>query len=224
MESKKCNKCGKTLPVNMFIKNNQKKDGLYPSCKTCLSQIRKKWDHKYNLSDKAKATAHRYYYSEKGQKTKIAYRKAYILTEEQKEKYREAGRNHEKEGRYKDRKKRYDQSPKGKATKAKKDKKYKHTEKGRFTRRKVEIKRKHQITSQNCTITKPEWDAIKERFSHRCAYCNREVKRLEMDHVIPLSKGGAHTKENIVPACRTCNAKKGNREQLPREISVLSGQ
>ena len=37
------------------------------------------------------------------------------------------------------------------------------------------------------------------------------MERLTQDHVIPLSKGGQHIKENIVPACPSCNSKKGNR-------------
>ena len=31
------------------------------------------------------------------------------------------------------------------------------------------------------------------------------------DHVIPISKGGHNTKENIVPACQSCNNKKYNK-------------
>ncbi|MDB4875733.1 MAG: hypothetical protein JWM41_2179 [Gemmatimonadetes bacterium] len=31
-----------------------------------------------------------------------------------------------------------------------------------------------------------------------------------MDHVIPISRGGSHTRENVVPACRSCNSKKGD--------------
>ncbi|MFN3505261.1 MAG: HNH endonuclease [Caldimicrobium sp.] len=43
-----------------------------------------------------------------------------------------------------------------------------------------------------------------------CYYCGRKVspEELTMDHRIPLSRGGASTRENIVPACRDCNAKK----------------
>ena len=40
-----------------------------------------------------------------------------------------------------------------------------------------------------------------------CAYCGRS-DRLELDHVIPLSHGGMNRPENIVIACRWCNADK----------------
>ena len=32
-----------------------------------------------------------------------------------------------------------------------------------------------------------------------------------LDHVTPLSKGGAHVIENLVPACRPCNSSKGDK-------------
>lgn len=59
-------------------------------------------------------------------------------------------------------------------------------------------------------LTNQEWEFIKRMYAYRCAYC-REVKPLTQDHVIPVSKGGLHTASNIVPACQSCNSRKGNR-------------
>lgn len=61
------------------------------------------------------------------------------------------------------------------------------------------------------TLTLIQWNEIKNRFDNRCAYCNEE-KPLEQDHFIPLSKGGEYTTNNIVPACRSCNASKNNSD------------
>jgi 5-methylcytosine-specific restriction endonuclease McrA len=44
-------------------------------------------------------------------------------------------------------------------------------------------------------------------YGYRCAYCGSERAR-EIDHVIPLSRGGTHFPSNLVPACRRCNAAK----------------
>src|SRR5881409_3216814 len=49
--------------------------------------------------------------------------------------------------------------------------------------------------------------AILARWRHRCAYCDRIAAHL--DHVHPLSKGGADAEHNIVPACAPCNLSKG---------------
>lgn len=46
----------------------------------------------------------------------------------------------------------------------------------------------------------------------RCAYCLRLIDALEMDHFVPLFRGGAHTKYNIVPACKSCNSSKGAQD------------
>ena len=44
-------------------------------------------------------------------------------------------------------------------------------------------------------------------FDHCCAYCGTQCD-LQVEHVIPISKGGEHHLGNIVPACATCNYSK----------------
>jgi 5-methylcytosine-specific restriction endonuclease McrA len=51
---------------------------------------------------------------------------------------------------------------------------------------------------------------VLQRDAHRCQYCGSR-KHLTLDHVLPRSKGGQHTWDNVVTACSTCNGKKGDR-------------
>lgn len=51
---------------------------------------------------------------------------------------------------------------------------------------------------------------VLRRDQHRCQYC-ATTKRLTLDHVIPRSKGGLHTWDNVVAACQRCNSLKGDR-------------
>ena len=53
-----------------------------------------------------------------------------------------------------------------------------------------------------------------------CQYCGDRFRTHELtfDHVIPRSRGGRTTWENIVAACRVCNTKKGN--SLPSEVDM----
>ncbi len=46
-------------------------------------------------------------------------------------------------------------------------------------------------------------------FQNKCAYCQVGGKRLQMDHFIPVHKGGGHLLKNIVCSCRSCNLGKG---------------
>lgn len=62
------------------------------------------------------------------------------------------------------------------------------------------------------TLTSEQWIAIQAAYNYRCAYCGCKPKLLTQDHVIPLSKGGGTTADNIVPACGHCNYSKGNRD------------
>lgn len=42
-----------------------------------------------------------------------------------------------------------------------------------------------------------------------CNICGKADVALTIDHIIPLSKGGTHTVENVQPLCVNCNCKKG---------------
>lgn len=53
-----------------------------------------------------------------------------------------------------------------------------------------------------------------------CQYCGRRtaLKDLTLDHVVPRFRGGRHTWENLVSACRVCNHRKAGR--TPREARM----
>jgi 5-methylcytosine-specific restriction endonuclease McrA len=51
--------------------------------------------------------------------------------------------------------------------------------------------------------------AVFARDGHRCQYCNRAAENI--DHVVPRSRGGPHSWDNVVASCRSCNARKEDR-------------
>lgn len=51
---------------------------------------------------------------------------------------------------------------------------------------------------------------VLRRDHHSCQYCG-SGKHLTLDHVMPRSKGGSHTWDNVVAACERCNSRKGDR-------------
>lgn len=51
-----------------------------------------------------------------------------------------------------------------------------------------------------------------------CQYCHKRSNELTLDHVLPRRQGGAHTWENLVSACRSCNHRKAGR--TPQEARM----
>lgn len=52
--------------------------------------------------------------------------------------------------------------------------------------------------------------AIYERDGYMCLYCGA-TEDLTLDHIVALNNGGPHCEDNLVVACRRCNASKGTR-------------
>jgi 5-methylcytosine-specific restriction endonuclease McrA len=58
------------------------------------------------------------------------------------------------------------------------------------------------------------------RDKNRCQYCGKvfQQRELNLDHIVPISRGGTSCWENVVCACIACNTKKGDR--LPAEAGM----
>lgn len=58
-------------------------------------------------------------------------------------------------------------------------------------------------------------DKVLYLYGHRCYLCDEVLEQgrgtIHMDHVVPLSRGGTHTLDNLRPTCPTCNWTKQNR-------------
>lgn len=89
---------------------------------------------------------------------------------------------------------------------------YRQSDKGKAKKRRDYARRRAAIVAER-PVTAEDWLELVRLHKNRCHYC-RKRKLLTIDHVIPLSKGGKHVKENIVPACRSCNSKK--KDQIVR--------
>lgn len=120
--------------------------------------------------------------------------------------------------------KKYNKTEKGKINQQKKYKrmqekgwykKWQKTEKGKANNQRGRITRQARERKIINTLTAQEWLDILKQHNFKCVYCGRDLfdlfTRPERDHVIPISRGGNNTKENVVPACRNCNAKKYNK-------------
>ena len=64
--------------------------------------------------------------------------------------------------------------------------------------------------------------ALFARDGWRCVYCGTSGGRLTLDHVVPRSRGGESSWENVVTSCASCNHRKGDRtpEQVGMELKT----
>ncbi len=70
--------------------------------------------------------------------------------------------------------------------------------------------RRNQLRENPSTVAvlERDWRRLVNRYSGCCAYCGERTPNPDMDHVVPVSRGGRGGIGNTLPACRTCNISK----------------
>ena len=86
----------------------------------------------------------------------------------------------------------------------------------------LNARRRARIRGAIGSFTFGEWELLKKQYGYCCPCCSKcepEIK-LEIDHIIPLSKGGSNYIENIQPLCGSCNSKKHDKmiKQMIKKI------
>jgi 5-methylcytosine-specific restriction endonuclease McrA len=71
-------------------------------------------------------------------------------------------------------------------------------------------KHRAKMLGNGGSFTVNEWKHLCKAARYKCLDC-RKRRKLEADHIIPVSKGGTSNIDNIQPLCRTCNARKGTK-------------
>lgn len=76
------------------------------------------------------------------------------------------------------------------------------------------VKFKKSAAGQRALMTSKLRNAIKERDGFACRYCGASIAQephllLEIDHIVPVSKGGLTTEDNLQTLCWRCNRSKG---------------
>lgn len=63
------------------------------------------------------------------------------------------------------------------------------------------------------------------RDNYKCRYCgkNGSASSLTLDHVLPRSRGGKFSWDNLVTSCVSCNARKGDRTPQESGIGLIGG-
>ena len=198
MEKKVCNKCNKEKSLTEYHKDKSKKDGFRSDCKKCNCASRKKW--REENPEKIKA-ARKKWQKENPEKVKALKRKW----------------KKENPGKVKASRKKYYLKHGEEERARQKIYRKTHREKVKAIQSLSDSKRRAQ--KRNTQVEKITPSLLKEYWikkgidPQRCYHCDKTFEGLyeHLDHYYPLSKGGTHTKENLVPSCEHCNLSKGDK-------------
>lgn len=203
-DTKQCSKCNEIKTTEQFYKADWG-DGYTAQCKDCRQATARAWkqQHKKRIAD----------YQKQWRAKNPTYGREYDKQWRAKhiERRRELGRQWY--ARHRDQvlayQKRYYVEN---ADQIKRSvNRYYHTRRGKAVS--VNVRHKRRAAKQKSDIT-PEWLEQLYSIQTHCAYCGREFNDdlpPTLDHVMPLSKDGTHTRDNVVLACLSCNCSKGNR-------------
>jgi 5-methylcytosine-specific restriction endonuclease McrA len=216
---KYCPKCSQTLPHTAFHKNKAQPSGLSSWCKTCRNTHNKtpeqreknnaslrKWNEGHREQVNANAVAAYYVMKEKREADPVldVHLRALSRAKSRRAYARDPLKAISATASYA-------KTNKPKINKRRRERHAAQPEKARaWNSKRAAAKRNAPLND----LTADQWKAIQIHYGFRCVYCGKKPKELTMDHITPLSKGGAHTMSNVVPACRSCNAKKNDRAVL----------
>lgn len=220
MATKICTNCGIEKDVDEFNKHCRHKDGLQSQCKECKRKI----DKIYRDNHKEENKKYQISYCLAHKQEKFEYDKKYIQdnydyilkrNKEYRETHKEEVNKRIKECYDKNRSKYYDTI-----------KKYRKTPRGRLVAAKIGHKRRALSKSTECTLTLEQWNKILKDHKNKCASCGEKFTKENpptKDHIVPLSKNGGLTFENVQPLCLSCNCKKSNKLDKNLIITWISG-
>jgi 5-methylcytosine-specific restriction endonuclease McrA len=202
-ESKICSCCKESLPLSDFHKDSKSPDGSSYWCKDC-SSLRRKKNREDNL-DHQKNTQKVYYLNNKKslRQSNEEWKKnnpGKML--EYNQKYRD---NHRDRVRLA-----------VKTSKLKNPDKSKNSVKEWFANnplKRIEYNNKRRATKASVggVVLSSEWESLLDKYNHVCLRCGRDNVKLTLDHVVPISKGGRNTIDNIQPLCGKCNSFKSTK-------------
>lgn len=201
--SKWCPVCETVKPRADFYRATRSSDGLGGYCKSCTKARVVAWqkanpelkaasDHRHLMSNPARRARmrerlDRWARENPEEAKRLSRERALRYAAEHPERIKASQARHRRSPAAKARRKRYRDSPEARAARA---------ELVRFKRR---LRRDVR------------WQQLRAIFEFTCAYCGTGTyDGLGIDHVIPVSRGGANVIENVVPCCRSCNSKKGD--------------
>jgi 5-methylcytosine-specific restriction endonuclease McrA len=203
---KTCSKCKAEKPFEAFSKCAKSKSGLQSRCKECFRAYYEENGPTIRARVSRWAAANRAKHNENGRhwaeenSTKVSA-KARREREENPAQFRERRRRYSEQNPDKER-----------------------ARKRRWRKENPEKARAEVLRRRARKATAAIGDAVELRrrvsgiYTEPCAHCGT-TENIHVDHIWPLSKGGAHAAYNLQALCGSCNSKKGNKLPLLLEAA-----
>lgn len=214
---KRCCRCKETKPVDQYVKNRGRADGLHPVCKPCrrieYAGYRERSREKSRLWYHANRTRvlqeQRDWRRANPEAAKAKARQGYLRN---REKRLAATREYQQKNRERlnaARRRFFATNPERKTAVQAYRSEYNRQARAADPERYNEYARQRRArvrAAPTMVITSDLLEAKWTFWNGRCWVCGSDAT--EWDHIKPLSKGGAHMLCNLRPACRSCNAQK----------------
>lgn len=212
--TKRCTKCGEEKPLEQFPDAADKRDGKSSWCRRCTNNQRKqRYQNDPAHKERMKARTRNAYHTNEQYRERVKARsrgeqispikpaRTIPIRDDP-----EAMRRYRERQSTRDRNRRAWYRQRGKKLRANPTQLTKLRVHGRIYAHTYRARRREN--GGRFTLT--EWQQLCAFYDHRCLCCG-ERKPLSPDHVIPVSKGGPNTINNIQPLCETCNKSKSNK-------------
>jgi 5-methylcytosine-specific restriction endonuclease McrA len=202
---KRCSKCGIEKELICFPIRADTKSGYRATCRECTREEARKYRQKHKIEI---VKNKRKYYKKNKEKIQIKNQEYYQFHKEELVGYRHNYYKINKEERLK-KNREYQHNHSNEMKKYKR--RYRLSDKGKLADMRAHHKSRTYLRNTISNLTIDQWSIVIRVQNNRCNRCKKKFtkKRLPtMDHIIPLSRGGDLTFENIQALCSSCNSKK----------------
>jgi len=229
---KHCPKCDQDKPLDAFAKSKRRLDGLTVYCKACRNKAQRDKYHSDPELRKHKAEAQRELYTDPVKhEEQLARQRAWYQEQyadpEYVESERARGRAYSATARGKEvslahnRKRRAEHREEvNRWQREHKRERYANDPAYRQQRADYERKRHAMKRSNGGSYDLGDWQQLVSMAEGKCLCCGEE-RKLELDHIRPIAKGGTSYLTNLQPLCRSCNASKGTAMNDYRPAAML---
>lgn len=225
---KKCSKCGEDKPLDMFSKYKSSKDGLQSQCKGCVSQYNRDRYRKNKQDSEVKAPSYKAcpvcekvlpasaFHASIASKDRLSW-----SCRECRNARARVRRNNDIENS-----RRRCREGQRKAYSTEEGKVRLRNNAYRWAKRNPEKAKaiQHNRRAESVGKLDPEkWKNRLDYYGGKCVYCNTE-NDITIEHRIPISRGGTNLPANLVPACKSCNCKKGTKTETEFKLFLSQEQ